>query len=171
MTQKQIKSRTKKMLKIRPIHLRNPVLSLDLAPDLKATTTTSGGSWNSVTFNSNVRAGERLADWPMWQELSTNAGLPKFPFNLFICFIFVLPSFFLGGLHVKAKQLFICFSKAVVLLLARPLTIIVLPSHEQHNSSGGMRRISCWLLGGIWFVFPVSGSKVFFFSLPSSCPL
>lgn len=122
------------------------MLSLDLAPDFKATTTTSGGSWKSVTFNSNFRPSERLAVWP-GEKCSDDKRLAAKKkislFNLFIYFIFVLPTFFLGGLHVKAKELFICFSKAVVLSLARLLTIIVLPSHEQHNSSGGMRRISC----------------------------
>lgn len=45
-----------------------------------------------------------------WKELSTNVWLPKFPFNLFICFIFVLPSFF-WWLTCEGKTAFHLFFK------------------------------------------------------------
>lgn len=99
-----------------------------------------------MTFNSNFRPSERLAVWPGEKSSDDKrlAAKKKIAILIYLSILFLSsPHFFWGGLHVKAKELFICFSKAVVLSLARLLTIIVLPSHEQHNSSGGMRRISC----------------------------
>lgn len=111
MTQKEIKSRTnKKNTEIRPIHQKNPVLSLDFAPDFKATITTSGGSWNSVTFNSNFRPSKHLADWPCEKSCRQTSGCQN-SLLIYLSVLFLSSPHFFGGLHVKAKTAFHLFFK------------------------------------------------------------
>lgn len=84
-----------------------------LSLDFKATTTTSGGSRKSVTFNSNFRPSERLAVWPGEKSSDDKrlAAKKNCLFNLFIYFIFVLPTFFLGRLTCEGKRAFHLFFK------------------------------------------------------------
>lgn len=149
------------------------MLSLDLAPDFKATTTTSGGSWKSVTFNSNFRPSERLAVWP-GEKSSDDKRLAAKKislFNLFIYFIFVLPTFFFGRLTCEGKRAFHLFFKGRRSFAGSSSDYYCAAITRAAQFIG--RNAANFLLafvGGIWFVFPVSGSQ-FFFSLPSSCPL